>query len=48
MSDILAAIVLSALDDEVICQGLSTRLADMKARLEPLETRAKQKLSLAL
>ncbi len=48
LREMLAEIVRSALDDEAICQGLSTRLGDMKARLERLETRAKKKRALAL
>ncbi len=48
LREMLAEIVRSALDDEAICRGLSTRLADMKARLDRLETRAKKKRALAL
>ena len=44
----LAAIIRSALDDEALAAGLSTRLSDMKARIERFETSAKRKRELAL
>jgi hypothetical protein len=47
-NEILAAFVRSALDDEALATALSTRLADMKARLDRLTHRAKTKRSLVL
>jgi hypothetical protein len=44
----LAEVLRSALEDEALAAGLSTRLSDMKARLERFETRAKRKRQLAL
>ena len=44
----LAELIRSALEDEALASGLSTRLNDMKARLERLETRAGRKRQLAL
>lgn len=44
----LAEVIRSALDDEALAGGLSTRLCDMKARLERLEERAKRKRQLVL
>ena len=44
----LAEIIRSALDDEALAAGLSTRLSDMKARIERFETSAKRKRELAL
>ena len=44
----LAEVIRSALEDEALAGGLSTRLTDMKARLERLETRAERKRQLAL
>ena len=44
----LAEVIRSALEDEALAAGLSTRLSDMKARLERFETRAKRKRELAL
>jgi hypothetical protein len=44
----LAELIRSALEDEALAAGLSTRLSDMKARLERFETRAKRKRQLAL
>jgi hypothetical protein len=46
--EMLAALVRSALEDEALASGLSMRLADMKARQERFEARAKSKRSLAL
>ena len=48
LKEMLAELVRSALEDEALAAGLSTRLSDMKARLERLETRAKRKRQLAL
>ena len=48
LRETLAELIRSALDDETLAAGLSTRLSDMKARLERLETRAKRKRQLAL
>ena len=44
----LAEVIRSALDDEALAGGLSTRLSDMKARLERLEERGKRKRQLVL
>ena len=43
LREMLAELVRSALDDEALASGLSTRLSDMKARLERLEARAARK-----
>ena len=48
LREMLAEVVRSALDDEALAGGLSTRMADMKARLTRLETRAKRKRQLVL
>ena len=48
MREMLAELIRSALEDEALASGLSTRLNDMKARLERLETRAGRKRQLAL
>ena len=48
LREMLAEVIRSALDDEALASGLSTRLSDMKARLERFETRAKRKRQLAL
>ena len=48
LREMLAEVIRSALEDEALVCGLSTRLSDMKARLERLETRAKRKRELAL
>ena len=48
LNEMLAELIRSALEDEALASGLSTRLADMKARLERLETRAERKRHLAL
>ncbi len=48
LKDMLAELVRSALVDEALASGLSTRLCDMKARLERLETRARRKRQLVL
>ena len=48
LKEMLAELVRSALEDEALAAGLSTRLSDMKARLERFETRAKRKSQLAL
>src|SRR3954468_21170250 len=46
--EMLAEIIRSALDDEALAAGLSTRLSEMKARIERFETSAKRKRELAL
>jgi hypothetical protein len=48
LREMLAELIRSALDDEALVSGLSTRLSDLKARMERLETRAKRKRQLAL
>ena len=48
LREMLAEVIRSALEDEALASGLSTRLADMKARLERLEKRAGRKRQLAL
>ena len=49
LREMLAEIIRSALDDEAaLAAGLSTRLSDIKARIERFETRAKRKRELAL
>ena len=48
LREMLAELIRSALEDEALAEGLSTRLADMKARLERFETRAGRKRHLAL
>ena len=48
LKQMLAEVIRSALDDEALAGGLSTRLSDMKARLERLEERGKRKRQLVL
>jgi hypothetical protein len=48
LREMLAELIRSALEDEVLASGLSTRLADMRVRLERFETRAQRKRHLAL
>jgi hypothetical protein len=48
LREMLAEIIRSALDDEALAAGLSTRLSDMKARIERFEMSAKRKRELAL
>jgi len=48
LKEMVAEVVRSALEDEALAAGLSTRLSDMKARLERFETRARRKRQLAL
>ena len=48
LREMLAEIIRSALDDEALATGLSTRLSEMKVRLERFETSAKRKRELAL
>ena len=46
LREMLAEVVRSALVDEALAKGLSTRLADMKERLQRFDERAKTKRSL--
>ena len=48
LKEMLAELVRSALEDEALAAGLSTRLSEMKVRLERFETRAKRKRQLVL
>src|SRR4051794_39180336 len=48
LHEMLAEVIRSALEDEALIDGLSTRLKDMKARLERLSDRAERKRGLAL
>ena len=48
LKDMLAELIRSALEDEALAAGLSTRLSDMKARLERFQARAKRKRQLVL
>jgi hypothetical protein len=48
LREILAELVRSALEDEALSAGLSTRLAEMRSRLERLKHRAEKKRALAL
>src|SRR6476646_10323736 len=48
LREILAELVRSALEDEALTAGLSTRLAEMRARLQRLGDRADKKRALAL
>jgi hypothetical protein len=48
LREMLAELVRSALEDEALAAGLSTRLSDMRTRLERFETRAQRKRQLAL
>ena len=48
LNEMLAELIRSALEDEALVEGLSTRLKDMKARLERLSDRAERKRGLAL
>ena len=48
LRELLAEIIRSALDDECLATGLSTRLADMKSRVERFDDRARRKRQLAL
>jgi len=48
LKEMLAEVLRSALEDEALAAGLSTRLSDMKARLGRLQTRGKSKRHLAL
>jgi hypothetical protein len=47
LNEMLAELIRSALEDEALKSALSTRLSDMRARLERLETRARKKRHLA-
>ena len=48
LRETLAEVIRSALDDEALAAGLSTRLSDMKALIERFQMRAKRKRELAL
>ena len=48
LREMLAAIIRSALDNEALAAGLSTRLSDLKARIERFKTCAQRKRELAL
>jgi hypothetical protein len=48
LKEMLAELVRSALGDEALAGALSTRLCDMKARLDRLEARARRKRQLVL
>ena len=48
LREMLAEVIRSALDDEALATGLSTRLSAMKARIERFEASAKRKRELAL
>src|SRR2546421_7689376 len=48
LHEMLAEVIRSALEDEALAEDLSTRLKDMKARLERLASRAERKRQLAL
>ncbi len=47
LNEMLAELIRSALEDEALKSALSTRLSDMRARLERLESRARKKRQLA-
>jgi hypothetical protein len=48
LRETLAELVRSALEDEALSAGLSTRLAEMRSRLDRLKHRAEKKRALAL
>ena len=48
LREMLAEVIRSALVDEAMANGLSTRVSDMKVRLDRLEANAKRKRQLAL
>ncbi len=48
LREMVAELIRSALDDEALAAGLSTRLSDMKARIDRFETSARRKRELAL
>ena len=48
LREMLAEVLRSALDDEALASGISTRLADLKSRLKRFEIRAKRKRQLVL
>lgn len=48
LREMLSEVIRSALDDEALASGLGLRLADMKARLERLSSRAQRKRALIL
>jgi hypothetical protein len=43
LKEMLAEVIRSALDDEAMAAGIALRLADLKARLDRFEARAKRK-----
>ena len=48
LKEMLAEVIRSALDDEAMAAGIALRLADLKARLDRFEARAKRKRQLVL
>ena len=48
LREVLAELLRSALEDEALANGLSARLADMRARLQRLTERSEKKRSLVL
>jgi hypothetical protein len=48
LKEIIAAAIRSALDDEAMAAGIALRLADLKARHDRFEARAKRKRQLVL
>ena len=48
LREMLAEVIRSALEDDALAAGLSTRLSDMKTRLDRFELRSKRKRELAL
>ncbi len=48
LHDVMAELIRSALTDAAMAEGLKSRIADMKSRLERLETRAERKRELVL
>lgn len=48
LKEMLSTLIRSALEDEALISGLSSRIAEMKTRLERLERRVRKKRELAL